>query len=96
MRVSAKILVCLELLYTKFQYDIVIFFEIPELKAMQFKINTDIPGQMNKNELSAISYLASTVPGRGIIVEAGSLFGLSSWHWSNNSAPSCSIFCIDP
>lgn len=96
MRVSAQILVCLELLYTKFQYDIVIFFEIPELKAMQFKINTDIPGQMTKNELSAISYLASTVPDRGIIVEAGSLFGLSSWHWSNNSAPSCSIFCIDP
>lgn len=63
---------------------------------MRFKLNTDIPGQMTRNELSAISYLASTVPDRGIIVEAGSLFGLSSWHWSNNSTPTCSVFCIDP
>jgi hypothetical protein len=76
--------------------DVDMLRQISRLADMEFKINTDIPGQMTRKELSAVSYLASTVPDRGIIVESGSLFGLSSWHWSNNSTPGCQVFCIDP
>lgn len=47
-------------------------------------------------DLIKLSELAATVPDHGTIVEAGSLFGKSSWHLAKNSKPNVKVFCIDP
>ncbi|RYD66608.1 MAG: class I SAM-dependent methyltransferase [Verrucomicrobiaceae bacterium] len=60
------------------------------------KLNLSIPGQMTEVEVRALSELASKVPENGVIVEAGSLYGLSSWHWAQNAHPSVQVHCIDP
>ena len=40
--------------------------------------------------------LARRVPPGGIIVEAGSLYGLASWHISKACHPGVTVFCIAP
>jgi len=59
-------------------------------------LNLSIPGQMSKIELTRLMDLASEVPPGGIIVEVGSLYGLSSWHISKACKPDVTLFCIDP
>ena len=59
-------------------------------------INLAIPGQMTEGELRGIEQLARRVPPGGCIVEAGSLYGLSSWTWAKSVDPSVTVFCIDP
>ncbi|MGY2052152.1 class I SAM-dependent methyltransferase [Methylobacterium sp. JK268] len=60
------------------------------------KLNPTIPGQMERAELEALCALAQEVPDHGIIVEVGSLCGLSAWHWSHNAKETVQVFCIDP
>lgn len=55
-----------------------------------------IPGQLSATDAEGIIALAQQVPAGGIIVEVGSLYGLSSWLWSKNAHPSVRIVCIDP
>jgi predicted O-methyltransferase YrrM len=64
--------------------------------ARLLKLNREIPGQMSRTDLEEVAFLASGVPPYGVIVETGSLLGLSAWHWSQNSEPSVQVFCIDP
>jgi Methyltransferase domain len=59
-------------------------------------VNRSIPGQMTDSELLRLCELARAVPPDGVIVEVGSLYGLSSWHLAKNCAPGVTIFCIDP
>jgi hypothetical protein len=59
-------------------------------------IDLTIPGQMTEGELRGVEHLAQKVPAKGVIVEVGSLFGLSSYTWSTSSHPSVSVYCIDP
>jgi hypothetical protein len=59
-------------------------------------LNLSIPGQMTEVEVRALCDLAHAVPNGGVIVEAGSLYGLSSWHWAQNSAADVEVHCIDP
>jgi hypothetical protein len=59
-------------------------------------INRAIPGQMTDEELYQVIDLAKMVPKNGVIVEVGSLYGLSAWHLSKYSDPTVTIFCIDP
>ena len=59
-------------------------------------INLKIPGQMSEVELRAIEEISKTVPRDGIVVEVGSLFGLSSFTWSTSVNPSAKVYCIDP
>lgn len=40
--------------------------------------------------------LASSVPEYGIVVEVGSLYGLSAWHISKSIPKTATLFCIDP
>jgi predicted O-methyltransferase YrrM len=55
-----------------------------------------IPGQLSSTEMDAIIELAHRVPVNGIIVEVGSLYGLSSWLWAQNAQPSVRVVCLDP
>lgn len=59
-------------------------------------LNRSIPGQMSDAELHRVIALAQSVPPGGIIVEVGSLYGLSSWHLARHSAPGVTVFCVDP
>ena len=59
-------------------------------------INLKIPGQMSELELRALEQISKSVPDGGIIVEAGSLFGLSSYTWSTSVNSTAQIYCIDP
>lgn len=61
-----------------------------------FETNLSIPGLMSQAELEKLSELASNVPENGIIVEVGSLYGLSAWHLARHSKESVTVFCIDP
>lgn len=63
---------------------------------MASRLNRDIPGQMSDAELERLIELARSVPQNGIIVEVGSLYGLSSWHLSKYCAQGVTVFCIDP
>lgn len=51
---------------------------------------------MSDGELRELMRLASLVPEHGIVVEVGSLYGLSAWHISQSIPPSATLFCIDP
>jgi hypothetical protein len=51
---------------------------------------------MSDAQLYQIIELARRVPSNGVIMEVGSLYGLTSWHLSKYSDPSVTIFCIDP
>ena len=51
---------------------------------------------MTEGELRGIEQLARKVPPGGCIVEAGSLYGFSSWTWAKSVDPSVTVFCIDP
>ncbi|MEQ9242287.1 class I SAM-dependent methyltransferase [Roseovarius indicus] len=55
-----------------------------------------IPGQLSELDKQAIVELASQVPKNGCIVEIGSLYGLSSWHWAKSADPTVTVHCIDP
>jgi hypothetical protein len=59
-------------------------------------INLNIPGQLTQLETKAIELTASLVPEKGVIVEVGSLLGLSSWIWAKSADPSVTVYCIDP
>lgn len=59
-------------------------------------INLNIPGQISELELQAIEEISRAVPSGGIVVEAGSLFGLSSYTWATSVNPSVKVYCIDP
>jgi hypothetical protein len=59
-------------------------------------INLNIPGQMTELELRALEEISKTVPHNGIIVEVGSLYGLSSFTWSTSVHTSAKVYCIDP
>ena len=59
-------------------------------------LNLTIPGQMTEAELHGLMELARRVPPGGVIVEVGSLYGLSSWHISKACHPGVTVFCIDP
>jgi hypothetical protein len=65
-------------------------------KKNEFKINMNIPGQMSPSEIEALCALAQSVRSPGIVVELGSLCGLSAWHWSKNVGSHVQIFCVDP
>ncbi len=58
--------------------------------------NLNIPGQTNEIQHKAIELVAASVPANGIVVEIGSLFGRTSWTWSQSIDPSATIYCIDP
>ncbi|MGK7864681.1 class I SAM-dependent methyltransferase [Falsiroseomonas sp. E2-1-a4] len=60
------------------------------------RIDRTIPGQMTDAELGRLITLARAVPPNGVIVEVGSLYGLSSWHLAQHCAPSVTVYCIDP
>ncbi len=60
------------------------------------KLNPTIPGQISAKGLDRICEIASSLSDGAVIVETGSLYGLSSWHWSHNAPPSSQVFCIDP
>jgi len=51
---------------------------------------------MTEGELRGLERLARNVPPGGCIVEAGSLYGLSSWTWAKSVDPSVTVYCIDP
>ena len=51
---------------------------------------------MSDAELYQVINLAKRVPKNGVIVEVGSLYGLSSWHLAKYCDPSVTVFCIDP
>ncbi len=55
-----------------------------------------LPGQLSELDKQAIANLAVQVPNNGCVVEIGSLYGLSSWHWAQNVASSVTVHCIDP
>lgn len=59
-------------------------------------VNRSIPGQIGFAETIAIARLAKEVPRNGVVVETGSLFGRSSFHWARNVDPSVTVYCIDP
>lgn len=59
-------------------------------------INRSIPGRMSDGELTRLMQLASSVPEHGIVVEVGSLYGLSAWHISKSIPSTATLFCIDP
>lgn len=59
-------------------------------------IDLKIPGQMTEIELQAVESIARRVPKGGNVVEAGSLFGLSSYTWATTVDPSVTVHCIDP
>ena len=59
-------------------------------------INESIPGQIDRKELECISQLAKALPENSTVVELGSLFGKSSWHWAKNASNSVNIYCVDP
>src|SRR5262249_35118208 len=50
----------------------------------------------SQTDMHAITQLAQRVPEHGIIVEVGSLYGLSSWLWSKNAPSTARVVCIDP
>lgn len=55
-----------------------------------------IPGQLSDLEMRAIHDLAGKVPGGGVIVETGSLYGRSSYLWADGAGPSVAVHCFDP
>lgn len=59
-------------------------------------INLNIPGQMSELELRALEEISKSVPRDGIIVETGSLFGLSCFTWATSVNDSTKVYCIDP
>ena len=59
-------------------------------------ISLEIPGQMTEGELRCLEYLSSFVPESGVVVEIGSLYGLSSYTWSTSVPASATVHCIDP
>ena len=59
-------------------------------------INLKIPGQMSEVELKALEEISKTVPLNGIVIEVGSLYGLSSFTWSTSVNASAKVYCIDP
>jgi hypothetical protein len=59
-------------------------------------IDLTIPGQMTEGELRAVEAIARRVPKHGRIVEAGSLYGRSSYVWASSADPTVSVYCIDP
>lgn len=71
---------------------------MPDLQtnARPLLINQTIPGQMTRTDLAEVAFLAGQVPENGIIVETGSLLGLSAWHWAQNSHDPVQVYCIDP
>ncbi len=56
----------------------------------------DIPGQVGLFELRAIEIVAGLVPPKGIMVEVGSLYGLSSSAWAASVPDDAEVHCIDP
>ena len=54
-----------------------------------------IPGQLSTVDRNRICEIASSVPPGGIIVEVGSLYGLSASLWATG-APASRVVCIDP
>lgn len=59
-------------------------------------IDLSIPGQMTRGELEGLETLAKTVPADGVVVETGSLYGLSSYVWATSIPQSATLYCIDP
>jgi methyltransferase family protein len=59
-------------------------------------IDLSIPGQMTEGELRGIEQIAKTVSPGGVVVETGSLYGLSSFTWATSVPPSVTVYCIDP
>lgn len=55
-----------------------------------------IPGQMTEGELRCLEQLAQSVSKNGIVVETGSLYGLSSFTWATSVPPEATVYCIDP
>jgi hypothetical protein len=51
---------------------------------------------MTEGELRCLEYLSSFVPEGGVVVEIGSLYGLSSYTWANSVPTSATVHCIDP
>lgn len=51
---------------------------------------------MTELELRALEEISKSVPRDGIVVEVGSLYGLSSFTWSTSVNPSTKVYCIDP
>jgi hypothetical protein len=51
---------------------------------------------MSDAELTRLAELAAAVPEKGVIVEVGCLYGLSTWHLSRHCRPGVTVFCIDP
>ncbi|WP_237213222.1 glycosyltransferase 61 family protein [Falsiroseomonas oryziterrae] len=64
--------------------------------APAIRLNRSIPGQMTDVELLRLIELAQAVPPGGVIVEVGSLYGLSAWHMAKHCSPGTRVFCIDP
>lgn len=64
--------------------------------APAIRLNRAIPGQMTDGELRRLIDLARAVPPGGVIVEVGSLYGLSAWHMAKHCSPGTRVFCIDP
>ena len=55
-----------------------------------------IPGQLTERECQAMASLAQSLPSRAIIVEAGALYGRSSYIWSKNGPQDGRVVSIDP
>ncbi len=51
---------------------------------------------MTELELRALEEISKSVPRDGIVVEVGSLYGLSSFTWSTSVNTSTKVYCIDP
>lgn len=68
---------------------------VPRTKATKL-LNRSIPGQMTDAELERLMQLVARVPAGGVIVEVGSLYGLSTWHISQACADGVTLFSIDP
>lgn len=61
---------------------------------MQYR--TDIPGQVSETQLKAIASIAAALAPGSTVVEVGSLYGRSSWAWSQNAPAGSRIVCVDP
>lgn len=55
----------------------------------------DIPGWMSEADLCAIEALAAQVPSGGLVVEAGSFVGRSTYAWCKSVAPGVEVVAID-
>ena len=59
------------------------------------KLNLDIPGWMQPDELKIIATVASMIPNNGHFVEIGAWCGRSTWNILNNLSSSSTLHVVD-